>query len=194
MHAREKSTIACCNYNILLQIRTKTIQPTITWVLSLLSYTDDLFCFWVTIFTLWYTVSSFYYLFTHTLLKGPTLILISLKTLYNTWLGDWNSRGILESGSISFSALSRKVNTTLHWSGLKDFLKWSAVIGNKSSKNIKKKKKSKWAVFPGWEIIHLIAMWLQPKMKVTKCSFGYFLLHKASIPRLFFFFLSLKKR
>ena len=107
---------------------------------SLLSYTDDLFCFWATIFTLWYTVSSFYYLFTHTLLKGPTLILISLKTLYNTWLGDWNSRGILESGSISFSALSRKVNTTLHWSGLKDFLKWSAVIGNKSSKNIKKKK------------------------------------------------------
>lgn len=135
MHAREKSTIACCNYNILLQIRIKTIQPTITWVLSLLY---RLFCFWVIIFTLWYTISSFYYLFTHTLLKGPTLTLISLKTLYNTWLGDWNSWGILESGSISFSALSRKVNTILHWSGLKDHLKWSAVIGSKSSKNIKK--------------------------------------------------------
>lgn len=139
MHAREKSTIACYNYNILLQIRTKTIQPTITWVLSLLTYTDDLFCFWVTIFTLWYTVNSFYYLLTHTLLKGPMLTLISLKTLYNTWLEGRNSRGILESGSISLSALSRKVNTILHWSGLKDFLKWSAVIGSKSSKNIEKK-------------------------------------------------------
>lgn len=156
-----------------------------------LFYTDYLFCFWVIIFTLFYTISSFYYFFTHTLLKGPTLTLISLKTLYNTWLGDWNSWGILESGSISFSALSRKVNTILHWSGLKDHLKWSAVIGSKSSKNIKKKKQTnpKWAVltFPGWEIIHLIAMWLQPKMKVTKCSFWYFLLHKASDSQTFFF-------
>ena len=112
-----------------------------TWVLSLLSYIDYLFCFWVNIFTLWYTVSSFYYRFTHTLLKGPTLILISLKTLYNTWLGDWNCWGILESGSISFSALNRKINTIHYWSDLKDLLKWLAVIGSKSSKNIKKKKK-----------------------------------------------------